>query len=96
MLVIFIRQKNKTLPSLKDLLRLAILGFYGFFAYNVFLNSDELRITRAAGANFIITQAPIIVAIFAFVFWSEKINKYGIFGFSNSHSRYCSNFFLKK
>ncbi|AJI51461.1 eamA-like transporter family protein [Francisella tularensis subsp. holarctica] len=80
MLIIFIRQKNKTPPSLKDLFRFAILGFFGFFAYNVFLNSGESRIT-AAGANFIISQAPIIVAILAFVFWGEKINKYGIFGF---------------
>ncbi|AJI46162.1 DMT family transporter [Francisella tularensis subsp. novicida] len=80
MLIIFIRQKNKTPPSLKDLFMFAILGFFGFFAYNVFLNSGESRIT-AAGANFIISQAPIIVAILAFVFWGEKINKYGIFGF---------------
>lgn len=30
MLIIFVRQKNKTKPNLKDLLRFAILGFFGF------------------------------------------------------------------
>ncbi|MBY7733589.1 DMT family transporter [Francisella philomiragia] len=80
MLIIFFRQKNKTKPNLKDLLRFAILGFFGFFAYNVLLNSGESRIT-ASSANFIIAQAPIIVAVFAFIFWGEKINKYGVFGF---------------
>ena len=77
MLIIFIKQKHKNLPSPSDLLRFAILGFFGFFgffAYNVLLNSGESRIT-AASANFIIAQAPIIVAIFASIFWSEKINK---------------------
>lgn len=80
MLIIFVKQKNKTKPNLKDLLRFAILGFFGFFAYNVLLNSGESRIT-ASSANFIIAQAPIIVAVFAFIFWGEKINKYGVFGF---------------
>ncbi len=80
MLIIFFRQKDKARPSFKDLLRFAILGFFGFFAYNVLLNSGESRIT-ASSANFIIAQAPIIVAVFAFIFWGEKINKYGIFGF---------------
>ncbi|BCD90542.1 hypothetical protein fh0823_06810 [Francisella halioticida] len=61
MLIIFIRQKNKTVPSLLDLTRFAILGFFGFFAYNIFLNSGEARIT-AASANFITAQAPIVVA----------------------------------
>ncbi|MDE4976232.1 DMT family transporter, partial [Francisella tularensis subsp. holarctica] len=73
-------QKNKTPPSLKDLCRFAMLGFFGFFAYNVFLNSGESRIT-AEGANFIISQAPIIVAKLALVYWGEKINKNVIFGF---------------
>ncbi|MEY8717114.1 DMT family transporter [Francisella philomiragia] len=80
MLIIFVRQKNKTKPNLKDLLRFAILGFFGFFAYNVLLNSGE-SIIIASSANFIIAQAPIIVAVFAFIFWGEKINKYGVFGF---------------
>ncbi|MED7789566.1 DMT family transporter [Francisella sp. 19X1-34] len=80
MLIIFIRQKNKTTPTFMDLVRFAILGFFGFFSYNVFLNSGEARIT-AASANFIIAQAPIIVALLAYIFFKEKINKVGILGF---------------
>lgn len=80
MLIIFIKQKNKTIPSLLDLMRFAILGFFGFFSYNVFLNSGEARIT-AASANFIIAQAPIVVALLAYVFFREKITKLGILGF---------------
>lgn len=81
MLIIFIKQKNKTIPNLVDLLRFTILGFFGFFTYNIFLNAGEFRIT-AASANFIIAQVPIIVAVFAFIFWGEKINRYGILGFT--------------
>ncbi|MED7818486.1 MULTISPECIES: DMT family transporter [unclassified Francisella] len=80
MLVIFIRQKNKTIPNLLDLVRFAILGFFGFFAYNVFLNTGESRIT-AANANFIIAQSPIVVALLAYIFFKENITKAGIFGF---------------
>ena len=80
MLIIFIRQKNKTVPTFMDLMRFAILGFFGFFAYNVFLNSGEARIT-AASANFIIAQAPIVVALLAYIFFREKITKIGICGF---------------
>ncbi|QIW10214.1 DMT family transporter [Francisella sp. LA112445] len=80
MLIIFIRQKNKTIPTFMDLVKFAVLGFFGFFSYNVFLNSGEARIT-AASANFIIAQAPIIVALLAYLFFREKITKVGIFGF---------------
>ncbi|WP_191092603.1 DMT family transporter [Francisella sp. SYW-9] len=80
MLIIFIRQKNKTIPTFMDLVKFAVLGFFGFFSYNVFLNSGEARIT-AASANFIIAQAPIVVALLAYVFFREKMTKTGIFGF---------------
>jgi drug/metabolite transporter (DMT)-like permease len=79
MLVIFIPLKNKVKPSFRDLVFFAVLGFLGFFAYNVFLNEGEITVS-AGIANFIIFQVPIIEILLATLFFGERINKIGFFG----------------
>ena len=76
----FMLVKNKKLPHIKDLIAFAILGFFGFFTYNVLLNEGEKTVS-AGLANFIVAQLPIIVAVLAMIFFKERINRYGILGF---------------
>ncbi|WP_100550723.1 DMT family transporter [Caedibacter taeniospiralis] len=79
-IVPFVLVKNKKMPQIKDLILFAILGFFGFFSYNVLLNEGEKTVS-AGLANFIVAQLPIIVAILAIVFFKERINRYGVLGF---------------
>ena len=72
--------KHKKLPRLKDLVIFAILGFFGFFAYNVLLNEGEKTVS-AGLANFIVAQLPIIVTVLAMILFKERINRYGVLGF---------------
>ena len=81
MLILFIPLKNKTKPNFKDLISFLILGFIGFFMYNVCINEGEKSIS-AGLANFIICQMPIIVAVLVIFFLDEKINKKSILGFA--------------
>lgn len=79
MLFIFIPLKNKIKPTFKDLVYFAVLGFLGFFIYNVFLNEGE-KFVSAGVANFIIFQVPIVEIVLAILFLNERINKTGVFG----------------
>lgn len=79
-IVPFVLVKNKKMPQLKDLILFALLGFFGFFSYNVLLNEGEKTVS-AGLANFIVAQLPIIVAILAMIFFKERINRYGVLGF---------------
>ncbi|WP_440683144.1 DMT family transporter [Cysteiniphilum halobium] len=72
--------KNKKLPRFKDLVIFAILGFFGFFSYNILLNQGE-RTVSAGLANFIVAQLPILVAVLAMILFKERINRYGVLGF---------------
>ncbi|MFZ9034552.1 MAG: DMT family transporter [Francisellaceae bacterium] len=76
----FVLLKNKVRPSWCDLCGFFVLGFFGFFIYNVFLNQGE-RTVSAGIANFIVSQLPIIVAVIALLFFNERVNIKGIFGF---------------
>ncbi|WP_151192773.1 DMT family transporter [Cysteiniphilum sp. JM-1] len=72
--------KNKKLPRLKDLMLFAVLGFFGFFSYNILLNEGEKTVS-AGLANFIVAQLPIIVTVLAMILFKERVNRYGVLGF---------------
>ncbi len=80
MIVPFLLVKNKKLPTLRDFLGFFILGFLGFFVYNLFLNQGEISVS-AGIANFIVSQLPVIVALLAIFFFHERLNYFGILGF---------------
>lgn len=52
------------LPERRDIPRLALLGFFGFSAYNVVLNAGEVGVS-AGVASFIVASAPILMALAA-------------------------------
>jgi len=80
MIIPFVFLKDKTMPKFSDLFGFCILGFFGFFSYNIFLNEGEITVSSGM-ANFIVSQLPVFVVIIAMVFFNEKVNKLGFLGF---------------
>lgn len=72
--------KNKKMPSLKDFIMFSILGFFGFFSYNILLNEGEKTVS-AGLANFIVAQMPVIVSVLSMILFKERLNLYGVIGF---------------
>ncbi|WP_018298567.1 DMT family transporter [Fangia hongkongensis] len=79
MAIPFVFIRNKKMPSVKEALQFLIMGCLGFFIYNVLLNEGEITVS-AGIANFIVSQLPLFVIIFASIFYRERINRYGAFG----------------
>ncbi len=67
------------LPERRDIPRLALLGFFGFSAYNVVLNAGEVGVS-AGVASFIVASAPILMALAATTFFGEKLKRWGWVG----------------
>jgi len=79
MFLIYIQQKNIQPISRRDLCYALCTGIVGIGVYNITLNYGE-RVIPSGMASFIISQSPIITAIFAALVLGERLNKYGILG----------------
>lgn len=58
---------------------LVITGILGLGLYHVFLNVGEQHVS-AGVASFIVSQAPIVTAVFAFFCLKERLSKVALFG----------------
>ncbi len=69
------------IPSLnkRQIVAVILLGMTGVFAYNVFFFSG-LKIITASRASIIIAMNPIFIALFAFVFFKEKLTGVNVIG----------------
>jgi len=70
--------KKEYIP-LKDKILLLITGAVGIGLYHVALNYGELSVPSGV-ASFIISQSPIITSIFAVLFLSESVSRFGFLG----------------
>ena len=61
------------LPSLADMLRLAVCAAVGIAAYNILLNCGQ-RTVSAGAASFIVNTVPVIMALIAIVFRRERFS----------------------
>jgi len=67
----------------RDKCALLLVGAVGIGLYNLTLNYGELSISSGM-ASFIISQAPVITAVFAIIFLGERLNLSSIIGFTVS------------
>lgn len=76
-----IGKKNKKMVKLRfyEIIIIMLLGVLGIGFYAVALNYGEIT-TLSSIASFIITQSPVIIVLLSVIFFSEKINIYGIIG----------------
>ena len=74
-LVVFTKHFEGKIPLLKpnQIIPVVFLGMTGVFAYNFFFFSG-LKIILASRASLIIATNPIFIALFASVFFGEKLN----------------------
>lgn len=80
-LVIATRHIEGSLPRLKrhQVLPVLLLGMSGVFAYNVFFFSG-LQIITASRASLIIASNPIFIALFAALFFGERLGTTSVLG----------------
>lgn len=63
----------------RDLLSIAVLGVLGFAVYNIALNYGEISVP-AGIASFIIAQIPVLITLFAVLFYQDRLTKFGWLG----------------
>ena len=78
--VIYYRLPARNTISLRDGCALLANGVVGIGIYNIALNYGEIGISSGV-ASFIVSQSPIITAMFALVFLGEKLNTFRVMGF---------------
>ena len=78
-LAIYALATRMPLPRARDLPSLALLGLIGFSLYNALLNWGEVTVPSAI-ASFIIAGAPIFMALFATLFFGERLRPVGWMG----------------
>lgn len=83
MAIIYFRLPAKSKLNLKDKLALLAIGVIGIAIYNISLNYGELAVSSST-ASFVISQSPLLTAIFATLFLGEKINFLRVVGFCTS------------
>ena len=81
MIYFFLPVRNKI--SFSDKFLMMLMGGFGVGCYNLTLNYGEVSIPSGV-ASFIISQSPIITAIFAIIFLSEAFNLYLFLGMAVS------------
>ena len=67
------------LPQRRDWPLISLCGLTGFTLYNVFLNAGELTVS-AGTASFIISSEIGIIALLAWLFYGEQLNRSGWLG----------------
>lgn len=63
------------MPQIKDLPLFIIAGFVGFFLYMIAFNQGQATVTSATG-SVVIATVPLITALFARLFYNEKLKFY--------------------
>lgn len=72
MLIIYWRSSQFHRIKLSDLCSIAILGIIGFSLYNISLNYGEETVS-AGMASFIISQIPVLITLFATIFFRNQL-----------------------
>jgi drug/metabolite transporter (DMT)-like permease len=80
MTIIYLALPKTMIKPIFDKLALLGIGFIGIGLYNLTLNYGELALSSGM-SSFIISQSPIITALFAMCFLGEKLNKLCLIGF---------------
>jgi drug/metabolite transporter (DMT)-like permease len=78
-LAVYALRARLPLPPRRDLLQIALAGFFGFTLYNILLNAGEIKIP-AGTASLMIASAPIFVALLASLFFHEQLRLTGWVG----------------
>src|SRR3990167_5057554 len=79
MLIFYLRLKNRHKPTLKEMMQLFFIGFFGIGLYMIAINYGELTVS-ASITSFIIGMNPIVSMLWAMCFFGEKIGKKGWIG----------------
>ncbi len=79
LLLLFISEGRLSLPPKEKWLALFLLGLTGVFSYNVFFFSG-LRHIGAGRASLIIAATPLVITIFAVLFFREPLSWKRLFG----------------
>ena len=80
MAMIYARQPKQSAMTARETLLLLLVGIIGIGIYNITLNYGEQTISSGV-ASFIISQSPILTAIFAVIVLGEEITPLRILGF---------------
>lgn len=80
MAIVYFRLPERNALPFRDVVALLLIGALGIGFYNIMLNYGEQSISSGM-ASFIISQSPIITAIFAISFLGEPINRKRVMGF---------------
>lgn len=71
------------LPDKKDIPAIVLVGFLGFAAYNVLLNTGELTVS-AGSASLLVNTVPVFTALLAGAFLGERLRALGWLGIAVS------------
>lgn len=78
--LVYLRLPHRSVMHWRDVAGLLAIGVLGIGIYNIMLNYGELSISSGM-ASFIISQSPIMTAIFAMFFLGERLNAMRLLGF---------------
>lgn len=78
-LFIYALAVRMSLPKLEDLPAIALSGLLGFTLYNILLNTGETTVS-AGTASLIISCEAGSIAVLAWLFFAEKLNRWGWIG----------------
>lgn len=78
-LILSLQRKLKISLSLRQLLQLAVLGFFGVFAYNLFFFYG-LHFINSSRASLIVALNPALIALTAFAFAGERLRPVNLAG----------------
>lgn len=80
MTIIYARLPKKKKIKKRDALGLFLVGAIGIGIYNITLNYGEISISSGM-ASFIISQSPLVTALFAMIFLGERLTALRAIGF---------------
>ncbi len=80
MSIVYFRLPERQAISWVDKFSLAVIGVIGIGIYSLTLNYGELVVSSGT-ASFVVSQSPIITAIFAVLFLRERLNLPRVLGF---------------
>lgn len=78
-LLIYAVLRRMSLPKLRDIPGIALLGFIGFTLYNIALNAGQNTVSVGA-ASFIISSEVATIALLASLFFGERLGRRGWLG----------------
>ena len=82
-LVVYAVCNRVSIPNLRDIPKIMILGFLGITVYHIALNFGEISVT-AGSASLLIASTPALTALLAVIFLKEKMNRRGWVGIATS------------